>query len=113
MSVPSTEALTTGNFFSACTEALTKNDMKPSRTPCSFSKRSWYFLRSSITGCMLTSLNVVRIAAVDCDWSRRSATRWRSRDIGTRCSGRSPEDLRDIHRHGRRRGLGRRPAQAE
>src|SRR6266850_7067464 len=40
---------------------------------------------------MLTSLNVVRIAAVDCDCTRRSATRWRSRDIGTRCSGRSPD----------------------
>ena len=39
---------------------------------------------------MLTSLNVVRIAAVDCDCTRRSATRWRSRDIGTRCSGRLP-----------------------
>ena len=39
---------------------------------------------------MLTSLNVVRMAAVDCDCSRRSATRWRRRDIGTRCSGRDP-----------------------
>src|SRR5215469_11452023 len=39
---------------------------------------------------MLTSLNVVRIAAVDCDWTRRSATRCRRRDIGTRCSGRFP-----------------------
>src|ERR1044071_1022739 len=64
--------------------------MKPRRTPCSFSKRSWYFLRIPITGAMFTSLNVVRIAAVDCDCSRRSATRWRSRDIGTRCSGRAP-----------------------
>ena len=39
---------------------------------------------------MFTSLNVVRIAAVDCDCTRRSATRWRRRDIGTRCSGRAP-----------------------
>src|SRR5450432_2878497 len=39
---------------------------------------------------MFTSLNVVRIAAVDCDWTSRSATRWRRRDIGTRCSGRDP-----------------------
>jgi hypothetical protein len=45
-------------------------------------------LRISITGAMLTSLKVVRIAAVDCDWTSRSATRWRRRDIGTRCSGR-------------------------
>ena len=39
---------------------------------------------------MLTSLKVVRIALVDCDCSSRSATRARSRLIGTRCSGRSP-----------------------
>src|SRR6266545_1065535 len=40
---------------------------------------------------MFTSLNVVRIAAVDCDCTSRSATRCRSRDIGTRCSGRAPQ----------------------
>src|SRR5438477_5215707 len=90
MSLPSIEALTIGYFLSAGTEALTKNDMKPRRTPCSFSKRSWYFFLSSITGCMLTSLNVVRIAAVDCDCTRRSAMRARKRLIGTRCSGRFP-----------------------
>src|SRR5512135_1649148 len=90
MSLPSTEALTTGYFFSAATAALTKKDMKPSLTPCSFSNLSLYLLRKSITGCMLTSLNVVRIAAVDCDCTRRSATRCRRRDIGTRCSGREP-----------------------
>ena len=39
---------------------------------------------------MLTSLKVVRIALVACDCSSRSATRARRRDIGTRCSGRSP-----------------------
>ena len=44
----------------------------------------------SITGAMLTSLNVVRMALVDCDCSSRSATRARRRLIGTRCSGRSP-----------------------
>ena len=88
MSLPSTLALTTGNFFSACTAALTKKDMKPSFTPCSFSKRSLYFARISITGAMLTSLKVVRMAAVDCDCTRRSAMRARRRDIGTRCSGR-------------------------
>src|SRR6185436_4143218 len=39
---------------------------------------------------MFTSLKVVRMAAVDWDWTRRSAMRWRSRDIGTRCSARAP-----------------------
>ena len=39
---------------------------------------------------MLTSLKVVRMALVVCDCSSRSATRARRRDIGTRCSGRSP-----------------------
>src|SRR2546422_1937725 len=39
---------------------------------------------------MLTSLNVVRMAAVDCDCTRRSAMRARKRLIGTRCSGRFP-----------------------
>jgi hypothetical protein len=38
---------------------------------------------------MFTSLKVVRMALVDCDCTRRSATRARRRDIGTRCSGRS------------------------
>src|SRR3954466_8655140 len=70
--------------------------MKPRRVPCSFSKRSWYFLRISITGAMFASLKVVRIAAVDCDCTRRSATRWRNRDIGTRCSGRHPADGRVV-----------------
>jgi hypothetical protein len=40
MSVPSTEAFTTGYLRSACTAAFTKNDMKPSFTPCSFSNFS-------------------------------------------------------------------------
>ncbi len=38
---------------------------------------------------MFTSLNVVRMALVGCDCSRRSAMRARRRVIGTRCSGRS------------------------
>jgi len=63
--------------------------MKPRRTPCSFSNFSRYFLRNSMTGAMLTSLKVVRMAAMDCDCTRRSAMRARRRDIGTRCSGRS------------------------
>ncbi len=53
---------------------------------------------------MFTSLNVVRMAAVDCDCTSRSATRWRRRDIGTRCSGRAAETRRQRHR--------RRPAPA-
>ena len=44
----------------------------------------------SISGAMLTSLNVVKMALVDCDCKRRSAIRARRRLIGTRCSGRSP-----------------------
>ncbi len=39
---------------------------------------------------MFTSLKVVRMALVDCDCSRRSATRARRRVMGTRCCGRSP-----------------------
>src|SRR5688500_8557413 len=42
---------------------------------------------------MLTSLNVVSIAAVDCDSTSRSAMRARSLDIGTLCSGRSPAEV--------------------
>src|SRR5450830_1569520 len=90
MSLPSTDALTIGYFFNAATAALTKNDIKPSLTPCSFSNLSLYLLRNSITGAMLTSLNVVKIALVDCDWTRRSAIRARKRLIGTRSSGRLP-----------------------
>ena len=37
---PSISAFTAGNSFSACTQAFTKNDMKPRRTPCFFSKPS-------------------------------------------------------------------------
>src|ERR1700712_5329598 len=66
--------------------------MKPILTPCSFSNFSWKRLRISITGAMFTSLKVVRIALVDCDWTRRSAMRARRRLIATRCSGRSPSD---------------------
>ena len=91
MSLPSTEALSTGYFFNACTAALTKKLMKPIFTPCSFSNFSWKRLRISITGAMLISLNVVRMALVDCDCSKRSATRARKRLMGTRCSGRSPK----------------------
>ena len=64
--------------------------MKPRRAPCSFSKRSLYRARSSLTALRSTSLNVVSIAAVDCAWISRSAIRARSRVIGTRRSPRSP-----------------------
>ncbi len=57
------------------TAALTKKDMKPSCTPCVFSNFSPYCLRSVMTGAMFTSLNVVRMALVVCDCSRRSAIR--------------------------------------
>jgi hypothetical protein len=90
MSLPSTDAFTTGYFFSAATAAFTKKLMKPSLTPCSFSNFSWNFLRISITGAMFTSLKVVRMALVDWDCTRRSAMRARRRLMGTRCSGRSP-----------------------
>src|SRR5260363_72043 len=89
MSLPSREALTIGYFFSAYTAAFTKKDINPRRTPCAFSNFSLYFARRSMTGCILTSLKVVRIAFVRCDSSKRSAMRARKRDIGTRCSGRS------------------------
>ena len=90
MSLPSTEAFTTGYFFKAATAALTKNDIKPSFTPCSFSNLSLYLARKSITGFILTSLNVVKIAFSCCDANKRSATRARKRLIGTRSSGRAP-----------------------
>jgi hypothetical protein len=120
MSLPSTLALMTGYFFSAATAALTKKLMKPSLTPCSFSNFSWNFLRISITGAMFTSLKVVRMALVDWDCTRRSAMRARRRDIGTRCSGRSPRlgavgaatraaSLGGRWAGGRRTGPGRRP----
>ncbi|MDT4851641.1 hypothetical protein FQZ97_858300 [compost metagenome] len=91
MSLPSIEALTPGWRFSASTAALTKNDMKPRRTPLwVFSNRSLYLLRRSMIGFMLTSLKVVSMAMEDCASTRRSATLARRRVIGTRFSTRSP-----------------------
>jgi len=40
MSAPSISALTAGISLSACTQARTKNPMKPSFTPCFFSNNS-------------------------------------------------------------------------
>jgi hypothetical protein len=53
-----------------------------------------------MTGCMFTSLNVVRIAAVDCDLHEALGDALRSRDIGTRCSGRAPSVQRGASRRG-------------
>src|SRR5262245_58520298 len=71
---------------SAPTTAFAKNDVKPSRTPCFFSNASLWRARASRTAVMSISLNVVRIAAVDCASTRRAAIVRRSRDISSRRS---------------------------
>src|SRR5947209_5620543 len=86
MSSPRISALTTGMSRSAAMEARAKNDMKPSPMPCCFWKRSLCSARSAITSLMSISLKVVRIAAVRCAWTRRSAIRRRMGLIGTRSS---------------------------
>src|SRR5580692_10188904 len=86
MSVPSISALTAGISLSACTQARTKKPMKPSLTPCFFSNRSRYWLRSAMTCVMSTSLKVVSMAAVFCASFSRRAMVWRSRVIRTRSS---------------------------
>src|SRR5690625_3571487 len=53
--------------------AFTKNDMKPKRTSCFFSNSGWNSLRRFMTAVMSASLNVVRMAAVCCDSTRREA----------------------------------------
>src|SRR3954466_13234157 len=89
MESPSTCALIVGNCLSACTTARTKNGMKVSLTPDSFSTFSLYLSRSALIADMSTSLKVVR-CAVDCwDCSRFSAMRLRRVDIFSRVS-RSP-----------------------
>src|SRR5690606_9025916 len=90
MSLPSIDALTAGKRFRASVAALVKNDMKPSLIPWRLTKLSWYCLRSSMMGAMLTSLKVVSIAAVCCASTRRLAMLARRRVIGTRFSARSP-----------------------
>ncbi len=60
-------------------QAFTKNDMKPSRAPCFFSKSSFSRSRSAITLVMSTSLKVVSMAAVFCASLRRLAMVRRSR----------------------------------
>ena len=49
-----------------------------------------YLFRIAITGPILTSLNVVRMALLACDSSNLSAMRALKRLIGTRSSGRLP-----------------------
>ncbi len=89
MSSPSISALTPGISFSAAIDALTKTDIKPSRTPCFFSKASRHCSRNAIVRLMSISLKVVSIAAAFCAAFSRSAMRRRSRVIRTRTS-RSP-----------------------
>src|SRR5881296_3981270 len=86
MSSPRISALTTGMSRSPAMQARAKNDMKPSPMPCCFWKRSLCSARSAITALMSISLNVVRIAAVRCAWTRRSAIRRRIGLSGTRSS---------------------------
>src|SRR6516164_4502001 len=86
MSVPSISALTAGISLSACTQASTKKPMKPSFTPCFFSNRSRYCVRSAMMWPMSTSLKVVSIAAVFCAAFKRRAMVWRSRVMRTRSS---------------------------
>src|SRR5436305_16051 len=86
MSSPSISALTAGSSFSATIAALTKIDIKPSRTPCFFSNVSRQRSRNAIAPDMSISLNVVSIAAFCCASFRRSAMRRRSRVMRTRVS---------------------------
>ena len=63
--------------------------MKPSFTPCSFSKRSLCRARNSCTAVRSTSLNEVSSACVDCASTMRCAMRCRRRVMATRCSPRA------------------------
>src|SRR5258705_188014 len=72
-SSPSISALTAGSSFKPAIQAFTKNDMKPSRAPCFFSKFSFSRSRSAMTLVMSTSLKVVSMAAVFCASLRRLA----------------------------------------
>jgi hypothetical protein len=86
MSAPSISALTSGTCCRAWTTAFTKKLMKPSFTPCFFSKTSLYWLRRSMTPDMSTSLKVVSMAAVFWASFSRRAMVWRRRVIFTRSS---------------------------
>src|SRR5215472_15051815 len=86
ISAPSISAFTVGISLSACTQARTKKPMKPSFTPCFFSNKSRYCVRSAMMWPMSTSLKVVSMAAVFCASLRRRAMVWRSRVMRTRSS---------------------------
>ena len=60
-------ALMMGISVSVLAAAATKADMKPSLTPCVFSKASLYFSRSSKMPDMSHSWKVVSMAAVFCE----------------------------------------------
>jgi hypothetical protein len=75
-----------GSSLRPAMQALTKNDMKPSRAPCFFSKSSLSRSRSAMTPVMSTSLKVVSMAAVFCASFRRLAMVRRSRVMRTRSS---------------------------
>ena len=79
-----------GKRFKASIEAFTKKDIKPNLTACFSSNRVLYWLRRSMTFCILTSLKVVNMAAFCCACNKRSATFALKRVMGTRCSGRRP-----------------------
>src|SRR5438477_126429 len=78
-------------------QALTKNDMKPSRAPCFFSKSSLSRSRSAMTLVMSTSLKVVSMAAVFCASFRRLAMVRRSR--GRFCRGSAGGARLDMAEH--------------
>ena len=60
MSLPSTEALRIGYFFSAAAAPDEEAHEAQLLTPCSFSNLSLYRLRRSINGSSFTSLKVVQ-----------------------------------------------------
>src|SRR6266550_1762298 len=80
-SSPSMRPLTTGTALSASTDALIKNDIKPSLTPFFFVNFSCDFTRNSCTALMSHSLKVVRMAAVCCAITSCAAILRRSGDI--------------------------------
>src|SRR5437899_12624192 len=73
--------LTTGTALSASTQALIKNDIKPSLTLLFFVNFSCDFARNSCTALMSHSLKVVRMAAVCCAITSCAAILRRSGDI--------------------------------
>ena len=83
--------LTTGTALSASTQALTKNDIKPSFTPFFFVNSCCLLRRNSCTALMSHSLNVVRIAAVCCAITSCCPILRRNGDIFLRTKRPSPD----------------------